>query len=136
MTAKVHAEAILGLIRTAPGTPLTVLDGSVPNGQTLPYVLVYFADEDPELVDSRPLDGQSERYVVRAYVHSVGANAAAARALGDRVRTALLDAVPAVAGRACFPIRREEGRPPERDESTGTLVMDRTDVYRLESVPA
>ncbi|MEU4570725.1 hypothetical protein [Micromonospora sp. NPDC023956] len=136
MTAKAHADAILNLLRTAPGTPLTVLDGSVPNGTVAPYVLVYFADEDPELPDSRPLDGQSQRYVVRAYVHSVAGNGAMARAVGDRVRSALLDAVPTVAGRVCWPIRREEGRPPERDESTGTVVMDRVDVYRLESVPA
>ncbi|HEY9414670.1 MAG TPA: hypothetical protein VIQ30_07930, partial [Pseudonocardia sp.] len=125
-----------GLLAAAPGTPLKVLDGAVPSGTVPPYVLLYFGDEDPELPDSRPLEGGSERFVLRVWAHCVGGNAAAARTLGERVRAALLDVVPVISGRACFPIRREEGSPPQRDESTGTLVMDRVDIYRLESVPA
>ena len=132
-----HADAILALLRAAPGTaPLVVLDGYVPTGTTSPYVLVYFADNDPEDAESRSAEDGPGRYVVWAYCHSVGGNADAARKVGDRVRSALLGAVPAVAGRSCFPIRREDGRPPERDESTGVLVMDKVDVYRLASEPA
>ncbi|WP_422744349.1 tail completion protein gp17 [Micromonospora sp. WMMD754] len=136
MTVRAHADAVLALLAAAPGNPLRVLDGAVPKETAPPYVLVYFGDEDPELPDSRALEGSSERFVLRAWVHCVGGNAAAARALGERVRAALLDVVPSIAGRSCWPIRREEGSPPQRDESTGTLVMDRVDVYRLESVPA
>ncbi|MFI2664883.1 tail completion protein gp17 [Micromonospora carbonacea] len=132
---RAHCDAVLGMLQAAPGS-LRVLDGAVPAGTVPPYVLVYFADADPELTDSAPMDGTSERFVLRVYAHSVGGNAAAARALGERVRTALLDQVPTVAGRVCWPIRREEGQLPQRDESTGVLVMDRIDVYRLESVPA
>lgn len=135
-TIAAHVDAVLALIRSAAGPPLTVYDGAVPRGGVPPYVLVYFADADPELTDSRPLDGASERYVLRAYVHSVHGSATAARILGDRVRAVLLDVVPTVVGRVCWPIRREDGQPPQRDESTGVLVMDRVDVYRLESVPA
>ncbi|MCX4470451.1 hypothetical protein OOK41_09045 [Micromonospora sp. NBC_01655] len=135
MTIRAHADAVLGLLQAAPGS-MKVLDGAAPSGTVPPYVLVYFADADPELPDSRPLDGVSQRHILWAYVHSVGGNAAAARALGERVRAALLDVVPSVTGRECFPIRREDGQPPQRDESTGVLVMDRVDVYRLESVPA
>ena len=132
-----HADAILALLRAAPGTaPLVVLDGYVPTGTTPPYVLVYFADNDPEDAESRSAEDAPGRYVVWAYCHSVGGNADAARKVGDRVRTALLGAVPAVAGRSCFPIRREDGGPPDRDESTGVLVMDKVDVYRLASEPA
>ncbi|MFF0823061.1 DUF3168 domain-containing protein [Micromonospora haikouensis] len=132
---RAHCDAVLAMLQAAPGS-LRVLDGAVPTGAVPPYVLLYFADTDPELVDSSPMDGTSERFVLRAYVHSVGSNASAARALGERVRTALLDQVPTVPGRVCWPIRREDGQPPQRDESTGVLVMDRVDVYRLESVPA
>lgn len=135
MTVRGHADAVLALLAGASGTPLKVYDGAVPTGGVPPYVLLYFADADPEAADNRPLEGGSQRFVLRVYAHCVGGNAAAARALGDRVRSALLDAVPVVAGRECFPIRREDGSPPQRDESTGTLVMDRVDVYRLESVP-
>lgn len=133
-----HAAVVLALLRAAPPTsrPLAVHDGSVPSGAAPPYVVVYVADDDPELADSRPLTGASQRYVLWAYCHCVGADQAAARAVSNRVRAALLDAAPAVAGRVCQPIRRVEGQPTQRDESTGVLVQDKVDVYRLESVPA
>ncbi|WP_229401917.1 DUF3168 domain-containing protein [Micromonospora okii] len=132
-----HVTAILALLQAAPGgTPLQVLDGAVPAGQTPPYALVYFSDADPEDSDDRALEEVPGRYVLWAYVHSVGGNAAAARAVGSRVRAALLGVVPAATGRSCFPIRREDGDPPQRDESTGVLLMDQVDVYRVESVPA
>lgn len=131
-----HAAAVLALLDADNASPaLVVLDGKVPTGVAPPYVLVYVADNDPEQAESQSLTGRSERYVVRAYCHSVGSNGQAARMVADRVRAALLDVVPTVAGRSCFPIRREDGQPPQRDESTGTLVMDRVDVYRLESLP-
>lgn len=131
-----HAAAILTLL-DADNTPpaLVVLDGRVPKDQARPYVLVYFDDTDPELAESRPLAGDSERHVLRAICHSVGDNGQAARMVADRVRAALLDVVPTVAGRTCMPIRREDGQPPQRDEQTGTLVMDKVDIYRLESLP-
>ncbi|WP_168222354.1 hypothetical protein [Micromonospora sp. HM134] len=47
-----------------------------------------------------------------------------------------MDQVPTVVYRVSWSVRREEGQSPQRDESTGTLVLDRIDVYRLESVPA
>lgn len=137
MSARLHADAILALLKAAPGTtPLVVHDGAVPDGGTPPYVLVYFADADPELAESMSLANRSDRHVTRVYAHSVGGSAAAARMVGDRVRTAWLDVVPTIAGRQCFPIRREDGQPADRDETTGTLFMDQVDVYRLESVPS
>lgn len=136
-----HAAAVLALLdadNTAPA--LVVHDGKVPNNAPSvaeqPYVLVYFDDTDPELADSRPLTGASQRYVMRATCHSVGGNALAARMVADRVRTALLDVVPVVTGRTCQPIRREDGQPVQRDEETLTSVFDKVDVYRVESVPA
>ncbi|TDB81645.1 DUF3168 domain-containing protein [Micromonospora fluostatini] len=129
-----HTAAVLALLQGAPGTtPLVALDGHVPAGRVPPYVLVYFADNDPE---DRSLEDRQDRYVLWVYCHNVGGNADAARAVATRVRSALLGVVPVVAGRDCWPIRREDGDPPDRDESTGVLVMDQVDVYRLESVPA
>ncbi|GHJ11214.1 hypothetical protein TPA0907_55810 [Micromonospora humidisoli] len=129
-----HVAAVLPLLQAAPGnTPLVVLDGAVPSGQMPPYTLVYFADNDPE---DRSLEDEQSRYVLWIYCHNVGGNADAARKVATRARAALLGVVPTVPGRSCWPIRREDGDPPERDESTGTLVMDQVDVYRLESVPA
>lgn len=134
MIIQAHADAYLALLRA--DTALTVCDGSVPQGTVPPYVLVYLADDDPENPDSRSLVGGSARYLVRAYCHCVGGDQIAARAVAQRVRARLLDVVPVVAGRLCFPIRREYSVPPQPDETTGTVVMDAVSVYRLESVPA
>jgi hypothetical protein len=132
-----HAAALIALLDAVNDSPaLVVYDGKVPNGTGAPYVLVYVDDTDPEFADSRPLTGASQRYVMRATCHSVGANALAARMVADRVRTALLDVVPTVTGRTCLPIRREDGQPVDRDETTGIAVFDKVDVYRVESIPA
>ncbi|WP_435871301.1 tail completion protein gp17 [Micromonospora tulbaghiae] len=124
-------------MRSASGSPsLVVHDGEVPDGAVPPYVVVYFDDTDPELPDSRPLDGQPKRFVLHIYAHCVGGHAIAARAVSQRVRGALLGMRPTVTGRQCFPIRREDGQPPRPDETTGRMVMDKIDLYRLESEPA
>lgn len=130
-----HAAAILALLdadNTDP--PLVWYDGSVPQGAAPPYVLVYFADNDSRA--STPMTGESKRFVMWAYAHCVGGNQIAARAVAQRVRAALLDVKPTVAGRTCFPIRRDDGQPAQRDQSTGQLVQDKVDVYRLESIPS
>jgi hypothetical protein len=82
------------------------------------------------------VQGASERVVMYAYCHSVAGSAMAARAVSQRGRGVLLDAVLTVSGRKCFPVRHIESPPPQRDESTGVLIVDQVDVYRLESVPA
>lgn len=137
MTAKEHAQVMLDLAAgPGLGTTLTVLDGANPDNVPPPYVLVYFVDSDPEDTDSRSVEDAPGRFVVRGYFHLVGETAAATRALGDKLRARLLGVTPTIAGRSCFPIRREDSTQPQRDESTGRLVMDRVDVYRLASEPA
>lgn len=134
MTVQTHADAILDLLRADP--ELVVCDGTVPQGTVPPYCVVHFADADPELADSRGLDGASTRHVTHAYVHSAGSNNIAVRAVRQRVRAALLDVRPTIAGRSCMPIRREDGQPARSDEETGSPLISAVDVYRLESVPA
>jgi hypothetical protein len=140
VTIQAHANAVLALLNAASGTPaLTVLDGSVPQGTNRPYVLVYLSDRTPgaaDAADSTPLQGDSDRLVTTVYCHCVGADAIAARAVAQRVRGALLNVTPAIAGRVCWPIRSTEDQPPQRDETTGPVVMDLVSMYRLESVPA
>ncbi len=131
-----HAAAVLGLLdadNTAPA--LNVHDGKVPpntDPKTAPYVLVYFDSNDPEF----DKEAAPYRFEMTAICHSVGGSARAARMVADRVRAALLGVSPLVVGRACFPITREAGSPPDRDESTGSLVMDQIDVYTIRSIPA
>jgi hypothetical protein len=129
-----HAAAVLALLNAVTSPALTVYDGKVPSGidpKTTPYVLVYFASGRPDLT----FDSATYTFQLRATCHSVGGNAQAARMVADRVATALLDVTPTVSGRSCFPIRWEEGFPPQRDESTGQTVMDQVDVYAFMSVP-
>lgn len=139
--AQDHANALLALLRADPG--LTVYPkvngaagsgtGLVPAGSTPPYVAVHVTTDRPL---GETLDMRSIRVVVRAYCHCVGANPTAARAVADRVAAALLDVKPAVTGRTVWPIRHDASQPPRNDESTGALVVDLVDVYRLESLPA
>jgi hypothetical protein len=131
---QLHANAFLALLQPGGGPP--VHDGKVPQGAVTPYLLVYFDDGDPEEADSRPLKGASERHVTRCIVHGVGVTGSSARAMQQFARTQLLDIVPTVTGRRCLPIRREDGQPTIRDETTGASFFDSVSTYRLESVPA
>lgn len=130
-----HAAAFLALLDAdnAP-PPLNVHDGKVPDGtdpRVSPYVLVYFDSNDPE----DDFEARPYTFTLTATCHSVGGNAQAARMVADRVRTAAYNVTPTVSGRSCYPIEREPGMPPQRDESTGSLVMDQIDTYVLQSIP-
>jgi hypothetical protein len=139
VTAQPHAQAFLDLLdadNTAPA--LVVLDGKVPDGQSLPYVLVYFyigTPDGPVAPDKVSLDFDSDVVELWAYCHNVGGNAMAARIEAGRTRAAVLNRTPVVAGRSCFPIRWREGQPAARDEDTGALYVDQVDVYGFTSVP-
>jgi hypothetical protein len=131
------ADAVLDLLY-AIGPTLSVYPAAgggavtVPNGTPPPYATVHFAV-------GRPLGGRlparSTRQLTRIYVHCVGGDDIAARAVSVLVAGALLDVKPAITGRTCFPIRHESHQPPREDESTGVLTVTLTEVYRLESLP-
>jgi hypothetical protein len=133
-----HAVAILGLLRAVPDLMVyPPADGEgdgqiVPTVGTPPYVVAYI---QVSYALGPTIDLLSSRAVVRATCHSVGANDIAARVVAGRVRAALLDVVPTIPGRKPYPIRYDDGQPPRPDESTGPLVVDQVDVYRLESLP-
>jgi hypothetical protein len=132
-----HAEAGLALLAAVPA--LTVYDGALPGSATdvlPPYVLVYTTVEWPDGDEDNSLDGLSGTCVTRWYCHCVGGTAAAARAVANQVRSALLDVRPPVPGRNCNLIRQDSALPPARDESLARVVMDAVVVYRLETRPA
>ncbi len=136
MSINDDAAAMLALLEADNIPPaLVVHDGKVPTGVVPPYVLVYFSSHMPEQAESQGLDHRSRRRITRAMCHSVGGNAAAARAVAERVQQALLDIVPTISGRSAFPIRHELGEDPRKDEGTGGQVQDKLDVYRLETLP-
>jgi hypothetical protein len=133
---KTHADAILNLLHAAlDPVPIAVYDGVVPNPYpdvaANPWVLVYLQPSWPVDGAGNTLDGLARTYVLRAYCHSTGGTAAAARGIAGQVRQALLNVRPTVAGRATGLIRWVDGQPPNRDETLGFAVMDKVDVYEL-----
>lgn len=132
-----HADAVLTLLYAeADLTVFPAPDGGpniVPNGQLPPYVSVHFVAARP----LRRLSMRSVGFLLRGYIHCVGANDLAARLVSDLVASALIDVRPNVPGRACSPIQMDsEGqRPPAVDESTGLATVTITDVYRIYSEP-
>lgn len=130
------ANAGIALLQADLGPPaLVVCDGVVPNGTTPPYVLVYTTVTRPSDDPDNSGDGKTRVWVVRWICHCVGGTATSARAVAQRARTALLDVRPTVAGfsaSAVGPIRMEgDSQPPQRDETTGALLMDAVETYRL-----
>lgn len=132
----------IALLRAELGPPaLTVYPGGVPNlapAAAPPYVVVYTSVEWPPS-DTDSLDGLSGSPTVRWICHCVGGGAGAtpedaeiaARAVGQRVRTALLNKRLVIAGLNLGLIRQEPGAGvPTRDDSTGVPVMDLIVVYR------
>lgn len=137
---KAHADAVLGLLHAAlDPVPILVFDGKVdnptPDVAAHPWVLVYFAPGWPVDGAANTLDGNAATYVQRIWTHSTAASAAAARAVAGQVRAALLNVRPVVAGRTTWPIRWDDGNPPDRDETLGFLVMDQVDVWKLQTAP-
>lgn len=106
---------------------------TVPTGATPPYRSVHFVTEHTPVGER--LASLSSRSITRAFVHHVGANDIAARALLRRTRQAWLDVKPAIAGRSCYPIRHEQTREPQPTEPVAQTTVTITAVYRLESQP-
>jgi hypothetical protein len=131
-----QAIANAGLALLTADTSLVVYDGAVPTPTpAMPYCVVYTTVTRPRDNPNNAIDGKSRTYVARWIVVSVGGNAIAVRAVRERVRTQLLDVRPTITGfgaTAVGPIEMEDGsQPPQRDETTGGLVMEATDTYRL-----
>jgi hypothetical protein len=137
VTVGPHAQAFLTLLAAGAGTPaLVVYDGAVPSSPTPtpPYVVAYFTITTPDEA-AVGMEAVPDWVDCAAYVHCVGGNASASRAVAGRVRAALLGAQPTVSGRSCTRVRHTESQPPQRDESTGRLVFSLVDVYQFRSLP-
>lgn len=131
---KLHVDAGLDLLR-ADGS-LTVYpnaEGHTPANPVPPYVRAYVAFDRPADAGGNALIGLSSTWTVRWYLHCVGANEYAATAVGMRVRAALLDQRPTIAGRNCGLIREDSANVPIRDSSTGVEVFDYLVIYRLQT---
>jgi hypothetical protein len=132
-----------GLALLQADAALTVYPDGVPDPDPTtavpPYVVVYGYVEWPVGAEGDALDGLSGSPTVRWICHCVGGGdgatpalaGMAARAVGQRVRTALLNKRLVVAGLDCGLIRQEPGAGvPQRDDSIGVPLMDLVVVYR------
>jgi hypothetical protein len=132
-----HYDAVMSLLRADVGPPALKVypdaEGFVPTNPTPPYVRVFFYIERPADDPGNSLKGASTTWTCRWLVHCVGANEYATIATAMRVNRALQDVRPTITGRTCWPIRQDGSNPPQRDESTGVLVVDRLDTYRLKT---
>jgi hypothetical protein len=128
-----HADVGLDLLRADAG--LVVFDSVVSDPTPDPprYVLVYPVVEWPRDGVGTAVSATQVTITTTYYCHCVGLTAASARALAMRVRAALLNVRPVIAGRSCSPIKQREMAPPQRDESTGRAVMDQVGVYEFSS---
>jgi hypothetical protein len=70
------------------------------------------------------------------YLRCAGANNDAVMAVVGRIRAALLDVVPVITGRMCFPIRQVSVQPPNQDNAIGSTVLEAIATYELETRPA
>lgn len=129
---ELHTQAGIARLQ-ADSTLVVVADTPIGVNQAPPYVRVYVHIERPADHHGNKLSGTSDAYVVRWYCHCVGANDTSSRAVAMRVRSALLDYRPTITGRDCGLIRMESSVPPQRDESTGVMVIDTLQIFTMSS---
>ena len=131
-----HRSAFMALLNGA-GKPaaIGIYNDKIPTTVVPPYVRVYFSANRPPGADGNALDGTSKTLMFRAICHCVGGNDTAALAVAQWVETALLDVRPTVAGRSSGLIRQDSALDPNPDESTGQLVVDVIQTYRLTTEP-
>lgn len=105
----------------------------VPPGASPPYRSVHFVTEHT------PVGGRMTHKSVitetRAFVHCVGANDLAARAMARRTREAWLDVKLDLPGRAVYPIRHEQTRDATPAEPVAQSTVTITTIYRLKHEP-
>jgi hypothetical protein len=134
---EIHAQAGLVALRANPN--LVAPNGFVFDGVVAsptpdpPYVLVYSRVMWPRDGIGTALSAQQVTVTTTYTCHCVGLSAGAARAVQGQVRSTLLNFRPAIAGRNCSPIKQDESLDPDRDESTGDLVMDAISTFSFSS---
>lgn len=126
MSDNPHAAALLALLHSNP--LLTVYDERVPETPASAYVRPY-VNELARIGDDLTMGPTEAKVWVSC--HCVADTAKGARIVANNVRATLLGVRLNVTGWLCWQIHHEQSIPPQRDESTGRLVMDQIDVYSL-----
>lgn len=129
MSAATHAAAVKALI----GSTVRLYEGEVPNNPTLPYAVLWMGTGT---ATRSTLAAVSDRRDVEFQITSVGLDAAGARSVSERVRTAVLDKRPAVPGRVSKPIRQVADQPLRVDRDVTPHREYLVEVYAFFTVPA
>jgi hypothetical protein len=128
-----HVQAALTLLAANPNLT-NVFDGVVANPTPdPPYVLIYSRVAWPRDGIGTALTGTQVTITTTWTCHCVGLTPAASRAVAMQVRSSLLNARPVIAGRDCSPIKQVDSVDPDKDESTGRLVMSAVAIYSFTS---
>lgn len=137
MTAPVsreHKDAWVALLEAA---GLTVYQADVPETPVTPYVIVYPDQGRRTRPKFLPV---SSRLTQTVQVTAVGADLDEAHWAADKASAALVDVVPAVIGRVCWPIWQETAVPAQRDDDNRTAdgrpLFYAIGVYQLQTQPA
>jgi len=131
---ELHAQVGLTLLNANGALAGRVFDGKVPDPTPdPPYVVLYVSVDWTRDGIGTALNASQVTVTTTYNCHCVGLTAAAARAVGMLVRSTLLNVRPVIAGRDCGPIKQDETLPPQRDETTGRLVMDAISLYSFTS---
>ncbi len=128
---RVLTGAVLTHLRAQVARP--VGDAAVPTDQTLPYAVLYPAGSGR--LDGPQSDVHADAQQV-VQVTSVGESREQAEALSDRVRAAMLDARPAVAGRYVQDVQLDASQPVRRDDDVRPALWYAVDLFRLWTTPA
>lgn len=126
----------MALLAVGKPSSIGLFSGFVPQRTEPPYILVYFAFERFPDAPGNNLDGNARAMTMRAIVHCVGGNQDAAEAVADHVEGAVLNKTLEVNGWSTGKVRQDSALNPVRDESTGPVVMDAVQTYRVASHPA
>jgi len=111
-----------------------VYDGVVPSPTpNPPYVLLYQRIQWPRDGLGTALTSTQKTITTTITAHCVGLSPQAARAVQMQVRATLLNLRPIIPGRNCSPIKQDEQLEPDRDETTGRLVIDAISTYSFSS---
>ena len=119
-----HVVAVQALITTAlAGTQIKFGDGEVPADADQMYTVMY---ADPGMRDRSTIRAVTDQLALTFQMTCVGMSAAQARRVLDVVVGGLVDHVPAVSGRTCWPITLIDGTPPVfRDDDARDPVTGR-----------
>jgi hypothetical protein len=129
VTAQAHADAVKALI----GAGVRLYEGQAPNDPGLPYAVLYMGTGPAGRSRLTPVSDRREQSF---QVTSVGLDGDGARSVAERIRTAVLDKRPTVAGRKASPVWQDFAEPLRVDRDVTPHRLYVVDGYSFTTIPA